>query len=187
MTTIFVAGSITIKELDPLIVERLKKIVDKNYCIVVGDANGVDVSVQQALQQLQCKTVTICSSSPKPRNNVGKWPVNVVKTHSRRGTREFYTAKDIQMAEMADYGLMVWDAKSTGTLSNVIELLMRKKKSVVFINQKREFFIVKSTDDLEALVNCMSAADYSRAEEKIKLNQKIAQLKNQQMPMFSPT
>ncbi|UDV22679.1 hypothetical protein LJU42_00875 [Citrobacter freundii] len=107
MTTIFVAGSITIKELDPLIIERLKKIVNKKYRVVVGDANGVDSSVQQALLNLQCDTTTVFSSSTKPRNNLGAWPVNVVKTEFRRGTREFYTAKDLQMAEKADCGLMV--------------------------------------------------------------------------------
>ena len=29
------------------------------------------------------------------------------------------------MAKDADYGLMIWDAKSAGTLSNLIELLIR--------------------------------------------------------------
>ncbi|MEN4936436.1 hypothetical protein ABEI12_22430, partial [Pantoea agglomerans] len=85
MTTIFVAGSITIKELDPLIIERLKKIVDKKYRVVVGDANGVDSSVQRALMALNCETTTVFSSSPKPRNNLGAWPVNVVKTDFQRG------------------------------------------------------------------------------------------------------
>ena len=46
------------------------------------------------------------------------------------------------MAEAADYGLMIWDAKSTGTLSNVIELLSRKKKSLVFVNKEKEFKVV---------------------------------------------
>jgi len=43
------------------------------------------------------------------------------------------------MADVADYGLMIWDAKSTGTLSNVIELLKRKKKAVVFVNKEKTF------------------------------------------------
>ncbi|WP_039056653.1 hypothetical protein [Enterobacter sp. Bisph1] len=185
MTTIFIAGSITIKKLDPLVMERLKKIVDNNYPVVVGDANGVDSSVQQALQQMQCNSATIFSSSPKPRNNIGGWPVQVVKTDFRRGTRDFYTAKDLQMAETADCGLMIWDSKSTGTLSNVIELLMRKKNAVVFINQKREFVIVKTAEDVEKLVNFMSQADYAKADEKIKLSEKIDTLKNQQIAMFT--
>ncbi len=38
------------------------------------------------------------------------------------------------MARNSDYGLMIWDCKSTGTLSNVIELLRDRKKTVVFAN-----------------------------------------------------
>lgn len=185
MTTVFVAGSITIKELHPLIIERLKKIVDQKFSIVVGDANGVDSSVQRELLQLGCDTTTVFSSSPKPRNNLGSWPVNVVKTDHPRGTRAFYTAKDIQMAEKADCGLMVWDAKSTGTLSNVIELLARKKNSVVFVHQAKLFVIIKSPADLVHLIQCMTTTDYAKADEKIKLSEKLIQLKNQQINMFA--
>jgi hypothetical protein len=184
MTTIFVAGSITIKKLDPLIIERLKKIVKKEFSVVVGDANGVDSSVQRELLQLGCNATTVFSSTPKPRNNLGSWPVNVVETDHPRGTRAFFTAKDIQMAEKADCGLMVWDAKSVGTLSNVIELLQRKKNSVVFINKTKEFIVIKSADDLDTLVKYMTATDYAKAEEKIKLSEKLYQLKNQQINMF---
>ncbi|MDE9429919.1 hypothetical protein [Xenorhabdus bovienii] len=185
MTTVFVAGSITIKKLHPLIIERLKKIVGQKFSVVVGDANGVDSSVQQELLQMGCDTTTVFSSSPKPRNNLGAWPVNVVKTDHPRGTRAFFTAKDIQMAEKADCGLMVWDAKSTGTLSNVIELLQCKKNSVVFINKTKKFIIIKSPDDLDKLVQCMSVTDYAKAEDKIKLSEKLNQLKNQQINMFA--
>ncbi|PLL62323.1 hypothetical protein CWN05_29480, partial [Klebsiella pneumoniae] len=70
MTTVFVAGSITIKNLDTLIVDRLKKIVNSQFQIVVGDANGVDSSVQRVLVDLGCRQATVFSSSEKPRNNL---------------------------------------------------------------------------------------------------------------------
>lgn len=184
MTTIFVAGSITIKKLDPLIVERLKKIVDKKYRVVVGDANGVDSSVQQELLKMHCDTTMVFSSSKKPRNNLGAWPVHVVKTDFRRGTREYYTAKDLQMAENADCGLMVWDCKSPGTLNNVVELLLRNKYSVVFINKIRDFIKIKSPEDIDKLINMMSDADLEKAEEKISLSGKLARLKNNQMALL---
>ncbi|HBV3467021.1 hypothetical protein CWN64_30545 [Klebsiella pneumoniae] len=88
------------------------------------------------------------------------------------------------MAEEADYGLMVWDAKSTGTLSNVIELLKRKKYSVVFVNKAKKFFIIKTPEDLDALLDCMTSAALEKADEKIKLREKVNQLKNEQMQMF---
>ncbi|MCL6336531.1 hypothetical protein EXT66_21890 [Pectobacterium carotovorum subsp. carotovorum] len=184
MTTIFVAGSITIKELDPLIIERLKKIVDKKYRVVVGDANGVDSSFQRALMALNYENTTVFSSSPKPRNNLGAWPVYVVKTDFQRGTREFYTAKDLQMAEKADCGLMVWDCKSPGTLNNVVELLLRNKYSVVFVNKMRDFVKVKKPDDIDTLIKMMRAADLEKAEDKISLSGKLARLKNNQMALL---
>lgn len=181
MTTVFVAGSITIKKLDPLIVERLKKIVDQNFNVVVGDATGVDSSVQQELLQMGCSAATVFSSSSKPRNNLGAWPVNVVHTDHAPGTRAFFTAKDIKMAETADYGLMVWDTKSPGTLSNVLELLARNKNSVVFINKAKEFIVIKEPSDIDKLISCMSASALEKVEEKIKLTERLARLKNQQM------
>ncbi len=183
-TTVFVAGSITIKKLDPLIVERLKKIVDQNFNIVVGDATGVDSSVQQELVHMGCRAATVFSSSSKPRNNLGSWPVNVVHTHHAPGTRAFFTAKDIKMAEAADYGLMVWDTKSPGTLSNVIELLSRKKSSVVFINKAKEFVVIKEPKDIDNLIERMSASSLHKVEEKIKLSEKISLLNNRQMALI---
>ncbi|MGV6480777.1 hypothetical protein ACT2VT_000191 [Pantoea agglomerans] len=182
--TVFVAGSITIKKLDQLIVERLKKIVDQKFNVIVGDATGVDSSVQQELVDMGCRATTVFSSSSKPRNNLGSWPVNVVQTHHTPGTRAFFTAKDIKMAEAADYGLMVWDTKSPGTLSNVIELLSRKKSSVVFINKTKEFVIIKEPKDVDNLINHMSATSLQKVEEKIKLSEKLSVLKNQQMALI---
>ncbi|MFS3602616.1 hypothetical protein ACK6T9_05415 [Proteus vulgaris] len=184
MTTIFIAGSITIKKLDTLVIERIKKIVDKKLNVIVGDANGVDSSVQKELLQMGCDTTIVYSSSSKPRNNLGSWPVNIVKTNHPYGTRAFYTAKDIQMAEDADCGLMIWDSKSTGTLSNVIELLSRNKSSVVFINKVKEFLIIKSVDDFHLLINYMSELDLEKADGKIKFQKKIDELKNQQITLI---
>ncbi|WP_274851424.1 hypothetical protein [Serratia marcescens] len=185
MTTVFVAGSITIKNLDALIVERLKKIVDSDFHVVVGDANGVDSSVQDVLVTLGSKQVTVFSSSESPRNNLGLWPVHVVKTHHASGTRAFFTAKDIKMAEDADFGLMIWDAKSTGTLSNVLELLKRKKSCVVFVNKIKRFIVIKSPEHLDELLEHMSPGAVQIADEKIKLREKIILLKNEQMQMFT--
>lgn len=183
-TTVFVAGSITIKKLDPLIVERLKKIVDKNFEVVVGDASGVDSSVQLELKQLGYSATTVFTSDTKPRNNLGEWPVKFVKSDFRPGTRGFYTAKDIKMAEAADYGLMVWDAKSPGTLSNVIELLSRKKSSAVFINKTKEFILIKEPKDIDKLISYMAASSLEKVEDKIKLSERLAHLNNEQMALI---
>src|SRR5206468_1875838 len=134
MTTVFIAGSIAIKKLHPLFRERLVNIVQSEFDIVLGDADGADSSIQQALFDLKAKRVTVYCAGPKPRNNIGGWPVENITSDAEPGTRAFFTAKDMRMASVADYGLMIWDTKSTGTLSNVLELLRLGRKSVVFVN-----------------------------------------------------
>lgn len=84
------------------------------------------------------------------------------------------------MAEAADYSLMIWDAKSTGTLSNVIELLSRKKKSLVFVNKEKEFKVVGDVNQLEELITFMSDHAMQKANEKIKLFDRISSLKHDQ-------
>ncbi|VVQ26862.1 hypothetical protein PS943_00084 [Pseudomonas fluorescens] len=88
------------------------------------------------------------------------------------------------MAEAADYGLMIWDAKSTGTLSNVIELLSRKKKSLVFVNKEKAFKVVGSVSQLEELVAFMSDCAKRKADEKIKLFDRISLLKHDQAELL---
>lgn len=177
MTTVFIAGSIQIKNLDRRVKERMANILTSNLNVVVGDADGADTSIQQYLfENDACNTVVYCSGD-NPRNNLGDWPVHKVKTSQALGTRAFFTAKDVEMAEVADYGLMIWDAKSIGTLSNVIELLNRKKKSVVFVNKDKDFKIVGDVSQLEDLINCMSEHARQKANEKINLFEKIKEIK----------
>ena len=89
------------------------------------------------------------------------------------------------MAEAADYGLMLWDATSTGTLGNVIELLGRKKKSAVFVNNAKEFMTVGDVAQLQALVARMSEHARQKADEKLNLHKKIEALSHEQLHMFA--
>ncbi len=89
------------------------------------------------------------------------------------------------MAKTADYGLMIWDAKSMGTLSNVIELLRRQKKSVVFVHKVRQFLTVGNVAQLERLLGYMSESSLQTADHKIRLQDKIRELKSSQSEMFA--
>jgi len=184
-TTVFIAGSRNIKHLDAKVKERIDNIVSANYDIVVGDAAGADSSIQSYLNEKNAKNVVVYCSGTQPRNNIGKWRVCSVNTTASLGTREFFTAKDIQMTKVADYGLMIWDTKSTGTLSNAIELLKQKKKSVVFINKRKEFRTVSDVSHLEALIQCMSEGARNMADEKIKLFKTINALKHEQFSLLN--
>lgn len=179
MTKIFIAGSISIKHLDLKVKERIDNIIDANHTVLVGDADGVDYSIQTYLSQRCAKHTIVYCSGAEPRNNVGRWPVNSVEVeHAAPGSRAFFTAKDIEMAKAADFGLMIWDAKSTGTLRNVLELLRRKKKSVVFVNKAKQFQTVADVPQLERLLSFMSESALRIADEKIGLHDKINELRH---------
>jgi hypothetical protein len=184
-TTVFIAGSMNIKHLDPKVKERIDNIVMSGFDIVVGDADGADTSVQSHLYNHGSLTTTVYCSGLNPRNNIGDWPVHRVETKHAIGSRAFFTAKDIVMAEAADYGLMIWDTKSTGTLSNVMELLKRKKKSVVFVNKEKAFKTVGDVEQLENLISCMSEHAIAKADEKIRLFEQLGSLKHEQTQMFA--
>jgi hypothetical protein len=184
MAIVFIAGSMNIKNLDRKVKERMANIVSSNLNVVVGDADGADTSIQQYLFENGVQNTVVYCSGGQPRNNVGSWPVHFVQTKQPAGSRAFYTAKDLEMAEAADYGFMIWDAKSTGTLSNVIEMLTRKKKSVVFVNKAKEFRTIGDVSHLEELIKLMSDHALQKANEKIRLFSKIQALKHHQEEMF---
>ncbi len=181
MTTVFIAGSISISRLHKKVADRINKIVASNFNVVVGDANGADTSIQECLQRYQASKVTVYCTGDAPRNNVAEWPVNRVVSKAKAGTRAFFTAKDLEMARASDYGLMVWDCKSIGTLSNVIELLKENKKTVVFVNKSKDFINISDGGDLERLVAFMSDHARAKAEEKIDLTAKIANIVKEQL------
>lgn len=89
------------------------------------------------------------------------------------------------MAEVADFGLMIWDAKSTGTLSNVIELLTRKKKSVVFVSKEKSFQTIGTVEQLEGLVASMADHARRKADDTIGLLDRIASLKHDQPELIA--
>lgn len=183
MTTVFIAGSITIKKLDARVRERIDKVVEAGHTIVVGDADGADSAIQDRLFNTCALRVTVYCTGTEPRNNIGSWPTQLVTTNHAAGTRAFFTAKDLEMAKIADFGLMVWDTKSTGTLSNVLELLQRRKKSVVYVNKNKIFKNVGTVEELEALVKCMSDSAKAKADEKMRLTERIQAMK--QITMFA--
>ena len=183
MPTVFISGSMRIKNLDKKILQRIDSIVERNHKVIIGDASGVDSSIQNLLNQKEYKNVTVFCSGDTVRNNIGKWPVNKVFVEKKTSTaRLFYTAKDIQMAETCDVGFMIWDSKSTGTLSNVLELLKQQKNSLVFINKLKGFKKVCNLSDFEELISIMNGNSFEKADKKIKLRNKISTLR--QMDLF---
>ncbi|MBI3229498.1 MAG: hypothetical protein HYZ45_04710 [Burkholderiales bacterium] len=181
---IFIAGSITIKKLDPAVQARINNMIDSGLTVLLGDANGVDSAVQAYLHARQYQQVRVYCSGERPRYNLGAWSIAPVETTFRAGSREYFTAKDIAMAQAADYGFMIWDQTSTGTLSNVLELLAQGKKSVISLAQQHAFLTVASVADCEKFLSFMDAEAIAKANQKINLSQKIHALRAKQEPLF---
>lgn len=184
MHKVFISGSMQIKNLDKNVINRINNIIDSDCQVIVGDADGVDSSIQEYLKTKQSSSVVVYCSGEQPRNNIGHWLVEKIHTNLSPGTRAFFTAKDIKMAEDCDYGLMIWDTKSTGTLNNAIELLKRKKISLVYINKLKEFLKIKEVSDLEKLISYMSDSARTKADAKLGLKRKIELIKNEQASLF---
>ena len=183
MCKIFISGSRQIKVLHKSVIERIDWIIDKQYSIIVGDADGVDSSIQSYLHSKKMEDVIVYCTGSKPRNNIGKWPVKNVETSSQPGTRDYFTAKDLVMAADCNYGFMIWNAMSPGTLSNVIELLSYGKYSRIFVNKEKEFYPIKNIFDFETLTKVMSEKAIEKAETKINLTKKIKDIKYKKLEM----
>ena len=88
------------------------------------------------------------------------------------------------MAADCDYGFMIWDASSTGTLSNAIELVERNKVAVVYVNKVKQFLNVKNSQDIERLIKFMSETSLKKADHKIGLFKKIESINSIQHDLF---
>lgn len=141
--------------LDKTVEKRLYNIIKNNITVLVGDANGIDKSIQQYFYTQNYKDVLVYASQGKARNNIGKWPVESVEVADNVKGFDFYVAKDIKMAENADYGLMLWNGKSKGTLNNIINLAKQRKKVLVYFTPHKKFYCVNNLEAAEKLaISC---------------------------------
>lgn len=162
MTTVFLSGSRRISRLNNLVRSRIQNILDQGFHIVVGDANGADKALQSYLAAQDYRNVVVFCAGQECRNNVGGWEVNKVPVNPKLKGRAFYTQKDKEMASQADYGLVLWDGKSVGSINNVYELLKSGKKAVVYLSPEKRFMSVNDLNDVGALIkNCELPENHS--------------------------
>jgi hypothetical protein len=149
---VFVAGSRQISRLPAEVGRRLDTMIEKGFQILVGDANGADKAVQRYLADKSYPNVLVHCMKDHCRNNVGCWPTRqLVAPRGAKGF-DYYSIKDLAMAEAAEYGLMLWDGKSKGTINNVLTLSRRHKPVVVYVAPTKEFQTVRALEDLMGLL-----------------------------------
>lgn len=149
---VFVAGSRRISRLPAEVRNRLDAIIEKGFQIFVGDANGADKAVQLYLAEKAYPNVLVHCMERHCRNNVGRWPTHEVAAPKGARGFDFYSPKDRVMADAAEYGLMVWDGKSMGTITNVVNLCHEGKPVLVYVAPKKRFLTVKTFDDLAGVL-----------------------------------
>ncbi len=147
MTKVFIAGSRKVSKLSVEVLQRLDEMVARRMPVVIGDAPGVDKSVQLYLHGKNYREVEVFCSGTRCRNNVGDWPTRQVAVNSSRRDFNFYATKDVRMSEEASFGLMVWDGESAGTLMNVLRLIKQDKNVVVFEAPKGRFRELKNESE----------------------------------------
>lgn len=149
---IFIAGARSVQNLDVTVKQRMMTIYQKGYDVLVGDCYGVDTSVQKFYSELGYNNVIVYASNGKARNNIGNWNIRSVAVPTYIRGFDFYKQKDIAMANEADYGFMIWDGESRGTLNNTINLVAQNKKVLIYLTTQEKMVVIRNFDDLNDLM-----------------------------------
>ncbi len=179
MISVFIGGSRRLTRLNQNVRARIDNIIEKGFTVLVGDANGADKSVQSYLAEKEYKNVVVYHSEGNCRNNLGNWSVKTVPFTGEKKGFAYYTAKDDEMLKDADFGLMIWDGKSKGTLRNILGLINIGKKTVVFLSQKQVFITISSSDKLEQLFQLCNKNLLEYFKKAFPLHKKPDHKKNQ--------
>ncbi len=155
MNTVFIGGSRHISLLPKPAKHWLNDVIEKSCSILVGDANGIDKAVQKYLANENYDDVTVYCSGESCRNNIGQWATRFIDASGNKKKFQFYAAKDREMAREAEFGFMIWDGKSPGTVLNVLRLVRASKKAVLFNIQEKQALTFNSEADWDTfLMQC---------------------------------
>jgi len=173
MKRLFFGGSRKLGRLNQDILERADNIIARGYLVLLVDANGADRAMQQYLAEKSYPHVLVFCAGTICRNNVGRWETRIVTPERTHKDFEYYAARDKKMSQEADYGFMVWDGASKGTLNNVVNMVEENKCVLVYFSPGRRFFTLKSRNDLSDLLSCCSREVLKRLDRSLKLRERI--------------
>ena len=174
MSNVFFGGSRSLGRLNPAIKARLHNLITNKHTVLIGDAKGADKAVHSFFAGEGYKDVIVYCMNGKCRNNVGGWQVRAIDSDSRKKDFAYFAMKDIQMSFDADYGFMIWDGRSKGTLNNVLNLIQQNKYALVYISPKKEFVSIKSANDILSMISNHSSEILECFNNKIKLETRVA-------------
>ncbi|MBN1899941.1 hypothetical protein JW926_01290 [Candidatus Sumerlaeota bacterium] len=173
MKNIFLGGSRNITTLNDKIKDRIDNIIKNGFTVLIGDANGADKAIQEYLYDKKYQKVVVFCMDDMCRNNIGKWKINTVHCDKKVRDFSYYSQKDKIMSEEADYGLMLWDGKSKGTLNNILNLLERNKVALVYFSPEKIFLTIKNYDNLDLLIQKCDHESIQKFDRFLNLHQKM--------------
>jgi hypothetical protein len=176
MTSVFIGGSRMISHLSEEVTARLRNIVSRNLAVLIGDANGSDKAVQRFFSEAGYRHVCVYCSGPECRNNLGLWKTIHVGVQRRTKDRQFYQIKDAKMASDCDYGFMLWDGESSGTLNNVVSVISRRKRCLLYVAPSRKLLPIRSPADLESVTRTLPSEILADLDKKTGFRERLLDL-----------
>ena len=183
--TVFFSGSRKISRLNQLVRSRIDNVIKQRFHIVVGDANGADKAMQSYLTDQKYENVTIYCANGSCRNNIGDWDAKAIPVPEGLSGRDYYTQKDLAMAKDADYGFVLWDGKSVGSVNNILKMIEFNKPVVVFLTHKHEFFTLKDISDVFDLLKECDPADRDEISKKTSLHRRLREIARSRQPTLA--
>ena len=174
MKKVFIGGSRRLGRLNAQVRSRTENMIKDELQVLVGDANGADKAIQKFFSDHGYKSVTVYFAGEFCRNNLGHWDTRRIEVDHARRDFKFFTAKDIAMSEEADYGFMIWDGESQGTVNNILNLLERGKKVVVYHSSIKEFMTLRSVLDATELLKRIDPEVAEVLDKKVGLRRRVA-------------
>jgi hypothetical protein len=146
---IVLGGSRHLEFIPKEIADRLLEWMESSSEFLVGDAPGTDRAFQIFLKSKKYDFVTVFTSADEIRNNLGNWQEEKVESGLKSKSNAVHAFKDRKMSQIADIGLMIWDCKSAGTLSNVIDLLGQGKNCLIWVAPDSDLYQFDNTASLD--------------------------------------
>lgn len=173
MKKVFFGGSRLLSSLSSEVRHRLEGIIKNKFFVLVGDANGADKAAQKFFADNGYENVIVYCMNGVCRNNIGKWEVEAIEATRQAKDFKYFALKDEQMCQAADYGFVLWDGKSKGTLNNILNLLEQQKQVLVYFSPQKELNTLKKKADLKTLLEQCDSESRDYFEKKIKLSQRV--------------
>ncbi len=174
MKKVFIGGSRTLGRLNQQVKARTENMISEGLLVLVGDADGADKAIQKFFLDRSYPNVIVFFSGDSCRNNLGRWNTRSVKVDRARRDFQFYAAKDVAMCEEADFGFMIWDGESQGTVNNILNLLERGKKVVIYHSPEKEFLTFRTPADAIELLHRVTPNLAEALDRKVGLRRRIA-------------